>query len=104
MISAHYHLSGMVLYEKLSFKKVVHPMRNLSQFFTKQTLSYLVYLPKVFFVLKQPIHFLKSYITRTLSIERLDLRNGLMYEIANFDDLGVFYEIFIKREYGRIPQ
>ena len=27
-----------------------------------------------------------------------------MYEIANFDDLGVFYEIFIKREYGRIPQ
>lgn len=28
----------------------------------------------------------------------------MSYDVSNFDDLGVFYEIFIKREYGKIPQ
>lgn len=79
-------------------------MRNISQFFTRQTLSYLWYLPRVFTTLKHPMSFLKSYISGNLSIKELHLRNGLDYALANFDDMGVFYEIFIKREYGSIPK
>lgn len=79
-------------------------MRNLSQFFTRQTLSYLLYLPKVFFVVKNPLRFLKAYITGDGWYDQITLRNGLVYDVANFDDMGVFYEIFIKGEYGSIPQ
>lgn len=79
-------------------------MRNIKQFLTPQTLSYLFYLPRVFFVLKNPVWFLKSYISGSRTIENIEMRNGLIYEISNFDDMGVFYEIFIKKEYGAIPK
>lgn len=78
-------------------------MRNISQFFTRQTLSYLTYLPRVFFVLKRPVAFLQSYISGRLAIRQLELKNWFVYDLENFDDLWVFYEIFIKREYGHIP-
>lgn len=80
-------------------------MRNISQLFNRQTLSYLVYLPRVFTTIQKPLAFLRAYITgnRTM-INQIVLKNGLRYQIANFDDLGVFYEIFIKKEYGDIPQ
>lgn len=80
-------------------------MRNISQFFTRQTLSYLVYLPRVFTTIQKPVSFLRAYITgNRTAISELNFRNWLRYQIANFDDLGVFYEIFIKKEYGKIPQ
>lgn len=79
-------------------------MRKLSQFLTPQTLSYIWTLPRLFFVITNPISFLKSYLSGNLSIKELRFRNGLVYDIVNFDDLGVFYEIFIKREYGRTPK
>ncbi len=79
-------------------------MRNISQFFTKQSLSYLISLPTVFSVLKNWQDFVKSYISGNLTISQLIFRNWYTYNVKNFDDLWVFYEIFIKKEYGKIPE
>lgn len=79
-------------------------MRKISHFFTKQSLSYLLWIPRVFFVLKNPLQFIKSYISWNLLIKELLFKNWFIYPISNFDDLWVFYEIFIKKEYGKITK
>lgn len=79
-------------------------MRNISQFFTKQSISYLVSLPAVFSILKNWQDFIRSYISWNLTISQLVFRNWYIYPIKNFDDLWVFYEIFVKKEYGLIPK
>lgn len=77
-------------------------MRNISHFFTKQSLSYLIWIPTVFSILKNPQQFIKSYISWNLTISELTFRNWYVYPIKNFDDLWVFYEIFVKKEYWQI--
>lgn len=77
-------------------------MRKLSHFLTKQSFQYLVSIPKVFAILKNWAAYIKSFISGNITISELHFQNWYIYPIRNFDDLWVFYEIFIQKEYGKI--
>lgn len=75
-------------------------MRNISQFFTITAVRNLIYIPKVFFVFKKPIIYLRDYLMLHCSKDYYTTRGWIKVVAKNGDDLWTIFEIFVKQEYG----